>query len=344
MNLSLKEDLLRLLGGELTLELDDASPPAPVWKAILRVTDPARLQQTLNTLLAVAHFRTDHFEQDGVTYYTVRILSPKATLEIGYAFVDGYLIIASSPETATETVELHGTVDSLGKSEKFLASLPPGHPPGASLMLYEDPTAMAAMQLRRFAPQMAVPLAPKTPVVLCAYAEETAIRGASTNTAFDAGAVLAAAAIAIPNMLRARIAANEASAVGSLRTVNTAQVTYATMYPPRGFARDLATLGPGPYGTGAESAERAGLIDATLGNPSCTAGSWCTKSGFRFRLTAVCKQEVCKEFVAVGTPLASSTGTRSFCSTSDGVIRFKAGEPLTSMLTVPECQAWTPVN
>ncbi len=43
--------------------------------------------------------------------------------------------------------------------------------------------------------------------------------------------ILIIAAIAIPNLLRSRIAANEASAVGSLRTINTAEVTYASTYP-----------------------------------------------------------------------------------------------------------------
>ncbi len=345
LNLSLKKDLLSQIGGEITVEMDAAAPPVPVWKALLRVNDPSRLQQTLNILLAAVHFRASRIEQDGVTYYTVRVPTPKTTLEIGYAFVDGYLIIASSPETLTEAVELHGTVDSLGKSEKFLASLPPGHPAGASALLYEDPIAMTALRLRQVAPEMAGSLSGQSaPVVFCAYGEETAIRGASTNTAFDAGAVLIAAAIAIPNLLRSRIAANEATAVGTIRTVNTAQIIYATTYPQRGFAPDLATLGPDPGKASTISADHAGLLDATLGDVSCTAGAWCTKSGFRFSLTAVCKQRPCKEFVVVGTPLTSNTGTRSFCSAADGVIRFKTGPPLTSTVSASECQTWSPVQ
>src|SRR2546428_13753428 len=55
--------------------------------------------------------------------------------------------------------------------------------------------------------------------------------------------ILIIAAIAIPNLLRARIAANEASAVGSLRTINTAEVTYSTTYPTVGYAATLALLG-----------------------------------------------------------------------------------------------------
>ena len=345
LNLSLKEDLFDHLGGEITLELDNVTPPAPVWKALLRVNDPSHLQQTLSILLSVAHLQATQFERNGVTYYTVRIPSPKTTMEIGYAFADGYLIIGSSTDTVAEAVELHGTVDSLGKSEKFLASLPPGHAAGASALLYEDPIAMTALQLRRVAPEMAGSVSgQQAPVVFCAYGEEAAIRGVSTNTSFDAGAVLIGAAIAIPNLMRARIAANEASAVGTVRTVNTAQVTYAATYPQRGFAPDLATLGPDPRRAGAISAEHAGLLDATLGDASCTAGAWCIKSGFRFSLTAVCKQKPCKEFVAVATPVTTSTGTRSFCSTSDGVVRSQSGPPLTATVTVRQCQTWSPVH
>ncbi len=49
--------------------------------------------------------------------------------------------------------------------------------------------------------------------------------------------ILIIAAIAIPNLLRSRMAANEASAVGSLRTINTAEVTFSTTYPSIGFGR-----------------------------------------------------------------------------------------------------------
>ncbi len=348
LKLSLKEDLLSQLGGEITLELDNATPPEAVWKAILRVNDPKRLQQTLSTLLAAAHFGAEQFDEGGVTYYTARIPSPKRTFEIGYAFVEGYLLIGSSHETVAEAVRLDRTGESLGKSKKFQASLPPGHSSRASALLYQDPIAMTALRLRQVAPEMAGSLAQlareSTPAVICVYGEETAIREASTSAAFDAGAVLVVAAIAIPNLLRSRMAANEAAAVGRIRTVNVAQITYAATYPQRGYAPDLATLGPDPREAGAESADHANLIDASLGNASCTAGTWCTTSGFRFSLTAVCKQQLCKEFVVVGTPVASNTGVRSFCSTSDGVIRLKMGPPLTSPVSVSECQTWPPLQ
>ena len=84
--------------------------------------------------------------------------------------------------------------------------------------------------------------------------------------------ILIIAAIAIPNLLRSRIAANEASAVGSLRTINTAEVTYASTYPAVGFAPDLNTLGPGSTaGASVELDERS----AAGQRPGRCFTGWC---------------------------------------------------------------------
>lgn len=348
LKLSLKEELLGRLGGEITIELDSLKQEDPVWKAILQVDDSDRLQASLNTLLATMPVGAQQSEDEGVTYHTLRNPSAQKPREIGYAFVDGYLVIASSRETVAEAVRLHRSGESLAKSKKFLASLPPGQGSEASALLYENPAAMAALGMHQAMPEMAESLlqstAETTPVVVCAYGEESAIREASLSGGVDAGGVLVVAAIAIPNLLRARIAANEASAVATIRTANTAQIMYSNSYPQKGFARDLAALGPDPEGSNKSSADHASFIDATVGNASCTAGAWCTKSGFQFSISAVCKQQSCDEFVVVATPVAGNTGSRSFCSTSDAVVRFKVGPPLASPITVPECQAWSPLQ
>ena len=210
--------------------------------------------------------------------------------------------------------------------------------------------AMAALQMQRFSPEMATALAQAQssdevpPLVACLYGDESAIREAGSNGAFDVGAVLVLAAVAIPNLLRSRMAANESSAVGSVRTVNTAEMTYSMSYPQKGFAPSLATLGPGPHGATAASPEHAGLLDLTLGNASCTSLAWCTKSGYRFSLKSVCSVQPCRQYLVVATPVDSNTGQRSFCSTSDGVIRLKVGPPLIAALTVAECKAWPAVQ
>ncbi len=71
--------------------------------------------------------------------------------------------------------------------------------------------------------------------------------------------ILIIAAIAIPDLLKSRQAANQASAIGSMRTINTAEVTYASTFNT-GFSRDLSNLAPGPT----SSPTSAGLIDNVL--------------------------------------------------------------------------------
>jgi type IV pilus assembly protein PilA len=87
--------------------------------------------------------------------------------------------------------------------------------------------------------------------------------------------ILIIAAIAIPNLLRAKIAANQASAVGSLRTLNTACIAYSTSYGQ--FPAALTNLGPIASGSTASSTS-ADLIDSVLASG--------TKSGYTFTYTA----------------------------------------------------------
>lgn len=122
--------------------------------------------------------------------------------------------------------------------------------------------------------------------------------------------ILIVAAIAIPNLLQARVAANEASAVASLRTINTAMVTYNSIYPTVGFAPTLAALG----GTNCDTPDETGacLIDTLL------AGG--TKSGFTFNSTGIGSAPV-SQYFATGLPISGS-GNRSFCTTEDGTIHY----------------------
>jgi prepilin-type N-terminal cleavage/methylation domain-containing protein len=126
--------------------------------------------------------------------------------------------------------------------------------------------------------------------------------------------ILIIAAIAIPNLLRSRMAANEASAVGSLRTINTAEVTYATSYPANGFAAALTNLG-GAAPCGPATAVTACLIDEVL---SVTA----TKSGYTFTAPGGGGVPVVT-YTATGVPAAlGSSGQRAFFTDQSGVIRY----------------------
>jgi type IV pilus assembly protein PilA len=136
--------------------------------------------------------------------------------------------------------------------------------------------------------------------------------------------ILIIAAIAIPNLMRSKMAANESSAVGSLRTINTAEVTYSTNNPAVGFATALANLGNGGAPLGCAGAPAATPAAACLVDDSLSSG---VKSGY--------------SFVAVGTAAAAGpsviytslanpsvlnqTGGRSFCSDQSGVIYYLSG-------------------
>ena len=347
LKINLRADLLSQLTGEMAFELDTPGP-SPAWRAILRASDPQRLQTTLDTVMTAMKLEVHRMDDGGITYHTFTMPSTQKAIEASYAFVDGYMIMASSREAVAEAIQVHHSGESLAQSKKFQASLPPPPLSEVSALLYEDAAAMTAFNLRRVAPEMADILSrtslEKTPIVMCAYGEETALREASASGGVDVGAILVGAAIAVPNLLRARNAANEASAVTNIRAVNTAQVAYSTLYADRGFARDLATLGPDPKNATLTSRERAGFIDANLGDSSCTSGAWCTKAGYRFSLKAVCNAQKCREYVVVATPAGTQASSRNFCSTSDKVIRVQTGAPLTSPMTEAECRAWRPLQ
>jgi type IV pilus assembly protein PilA len=129
--------------------------------------------------------------------------------------------------------------------------------------------------------------------------------------------ILIIAAIAIPNLLRSRMAANEASAVGSLRTIDTAEMTYSTTYPAVGYA-NLSALGgvasSCATSSGATSAS-ACLIDDVLANTQ-------VKSGYSFTAVAAGGAPTVT-YISTAVPSApGQSGQRSFCSDQSGVIRY----------------------
>jgi type II secretory pathway pseudopilin PulG len=145
------------------------------------------------------------------------------------------------------------------------------------------------------------------------------------------------AAIAIPSLLKARITANESAAAATVRTVSTAEATYSITYPQSGFAPDLAALGSGPGGTCVPSATSACLLDATLG---CSS-NWCVKDAYKYNVTAT-GSPTPNEFVVTATPVSSRTGRKSYCSTSDSIVRSEAGV-VSNPVSVETCQTWSPL-
>jgi type IV pilus assembly protein PilA len=123
--------------------------------------------------------------------------------------------------------------------------------------------------------------------------------------------ILIIAAIAIPNLIKSKMAANEASAVGSIRTINTGEINYAASCPAVGFSATLAELN-----SGAACAGGKGIIDPVL-----SAGK---KSGYVFAYaTAAGGDGLNDSYTQTGLPATvGTTGQRGFYSDQTGVIRY----------------------
>lgn len=130
--------------------------------------------------------------------------------------------------------------------------------------------------------------------------------------------ILIISAIALPNLLRSKMSANEASAVGSLRAVNAACTNYSSSWG-KGFPVSLSNLGPGKPAT----ATSADLIDGLL------AGG--TKSGYTFVYVSGTPTggKIATYTVTANPAVAQKTGGRYFFTDQTGVIRYSLGSAAT---------------
>jgi type IV pilus assembly protein PilA len=136
--------------------------------------------------------------------------------------------------------------------------------------------------------------------------------------------ILIIVSIAIPNLLRSKMSANEAAAVSVLRNVHNAQAVYVVEYTSSvGYANTLIKLGPGnPC-----SKTTACLTDQLVG---CAAEP-CLKSGFDFYMSSTSSAEPFGDYTVTGTPVTfGKSGQNNFCSTEDGVLR-KQKAPVASL-------------
>jgi type IV pilus assembly protein PilA len=126
--------------------------------------------------------------------------------------------------------------------------------------------------------------------------------------------ILIIAAIAIPNLLKARISANNSAAAATTRTLSTAETTYTTNYPSAGFAATIGTLGPGAAScAGSGTSTNACIIDSTLGGTSA-ATTWTNKDAFWYNITTTTN-----DYTISAEPIAGQ-GSKSFCANGDGSV------------------------
>jgi type IV pilus assembly protein PilA len=133
--------------------------------------------------------------------------------------------------------------------------------------------------------------------------------------------ILIIAAIAIPNLLRARIAANESSAASGIRTINTAEVSYNSTYATVGYSAALKDLGPGGIAATCPTppvAATACLIDGLL-------ASGTAKNGYTYTYNSAGGPPL-SSYQAFANPVVfNSSGVKAFCSFEDAVVRTDNG-------------------
>lgn len=150
--------------------------------------------------------------------------------------------------------------------------------------------------------------------------------------------ILIIAAIAIPNLMRARMAANDSSAAGSEHTIIVGEVGYIGAYPSLGYGT-LAQLG-GAATPCVPAPANGCLIDNNL----ATNGNNNGKSGYNFAATPGGTATTGWNFYTTAAPLSNVTGTKAYCAADDGVLRVAAPAVITAPANYAACLALTPAQ
>ncbi|HEY6270411.1 MAG TPA: prepilin-type N-terminal cleavage/methylation domain-containing protein [Terriglobales bacterium] len=174
--------------------------------------------------------------------------------------------------------------------------------------------------------------------------------------------ILIIAAIAIPSLLRARISANNSAAASSIRTINTAEVSYITNFSQAGFSNSLENLGPGAAKVDCTvalnvTAISACLIDGVLG---CTSDPGpCNKSGYAYFIMGSVGALVAlpptpnPDYMVSATPVSFGlSGDKNLCSIPDAVVRTQnppvagATPPAAPVASTSACATglWVPIG
>ncbi len=154
--------------------------------------------------------------------------------------------------------------------------------------------------------------------------------------------ILIIATIAIPNLLRARIAANQSAAVSTLRNINNSQAAYISQYAATGFADTLVKLGPGSPC----DATHACLVDEIVG----CASQPCPKGGYKYYLVSSTSTAPIPDYTSSTTPLSwAGTGLENYCTSDDAILKRQLnpagqlGGPV-QRATCYDATAYTPVQ
>jgi type IV pilus assembly protein PilA len=150
--------------------------------------------------------------------------------------------------------------------------------------------------------------------------------------------ILIIAAIAIPNLMRAKMSANDSSAAASMRSTVTGEIAYFAAFPTVGYTNLLA-LGGALNVACIPGTATACLIDSNLANNGTPAGSG--KSGYSFVSTPSSSGVIAglnDQFLATGTPLGATTGVKAYCAIDDGIVRMQPAGNITLVASYVACE------
>lgn len=160
--------------------------------------------------------------------------------------------------------------------------------------------------------------------------------------------ILIIAAIAIPNLMRSKMVANQSAAAANVRTIVSAEQAFASTYPAVGYAGGLFQLGPGAATCAAPnpSAANACLIDFQLGCAAGVPGGTCVKENYRYTVTGIPGAAPYTDYVLFATATGPTLGQVDYCTNGDdGVTRFVSvnNPPSAVINTVAGCAALAPL-
>src|ERR1700722_2159553 len=178
--------------------------------------------------------------------------------------------------------------------------------------------------------------------------KEESVKRTQTETGFSliellivVAIILIIAAIAIPNLMRARMSANDSSAAASVLWISRAEIAYRDTYPTIGFAATLGTLG------GASPCTPGVATGCLIDNYLATALAGGTgKSGYFFNAAGSPSAGalINDQFYATGTPMTAQTGTRAYRGGEEAIVRLQPPGTITLVASRVACTLLAPMN
>lgn len=142
--LSVRDDFMATIGGEIAFALDGPLLPKPAWKVVLEVYDPAKFQWALEQALVEVNRKLEaegqpalaiaRQEKGGRTFFTV----PAGPLSLHYTFAEGYLLMASDVALLDQALRYRSSGYSIANAPRFVDLLPEDGRANLSALIYQD--------------------------------------------------------------------------------------------------------------------------------------------------------------------------------------------------------------